>query len=231
MKTIGLIGGMSWESSQEYYRIINQEVNKKIGGATSAKIIMYSLNFAEVEKHLHAGEWKKLEDVLVDVAIKLENASADFILICTNTMHKHVPAIEKKIKIPIVHIGTATGQEIHNRGLKKVGLLGTKFTMEEDFYKKVIFDSFGIETIIPNESERETIHRIIFKELVLGNFNNKSKKEYIEIIKQLEDQGAQGVILGCTEIPLLIKQGDVDIPMFDTTYIHSVYAAKLAIEK
>ncbi len=230
MKTIGLIGGMSWESSAEYYRIINEEVNRRLGGVHSAKVILYSFDFAEIEELQHRGEWEKLTQVIIDAARRLENAGAEVLLICTNTMHKMFDQVQENVKIPMIHIADATAEEIKKKGLKKVGLLGTKFTMEGDFYRKR-FEKHGIETIIPSEDEREVIHRIIYDELVVGIIRDESRKKYLEIIENLKQLGAEGMVLGCTEIPLLIKQEHVDIPVFDTTRIHALKAVDFALQK
>jgi len=230
MKTIGLIGGMSWESSAEYYRIINEEVNRRLGGVHSAKVILYSFDFAEIEELQHRGEWEKLTQVMIDAARRLENAGAEVLLICTNTMHKMFDQVQENVKVPMIHIADATAGEIMKKGLKKVGLLGTKFTMEGDFYRKR-FEKHGIETIIPSEDEREVIHRIIYDELVVGIIRDESRKKYLEIIENLKQLGAEGMVLGCTEIPLLIKQEHVDIPVFDTTRIHALKAVDFALQK
>ena len=230
MKTIGLIGGMSWESSAEYYRIINEEVNRRLGGVHSAKVILYSFDFAEIEELQHRGEWEKLTQVMIDAARRLENAGAEVLLICTNTMHKMFDQVQENVEVSMIHIADATAEEIKNKGLKKVGLLGTKFTMEGDFYRKR-FERHGIETVIPTEDEREVIHRIIYDELVVGIIRDESRKKYLEIIENLKQLGAEGMVLGCTEIPLLIKQEHVDIPVFDTTRIHALKAVDFALQK
>ena len=230
MKTIGLIGGMSWESSLEYYRIINETVRSKLGSFHSAKCLMYSVDFEKIEVLQHENKWDELTDIMVEIAKKLKNAGADFIIICTNTMHKMAEDIEEKAQIKVLHIAEATGKEIIKRRIKKIGLLGTNFTMEQDFYKKVLKDSFNIEVIIPNESERGIIHKVIYDELCKGIISEESKNEYIKIINNLVLSGAEGIVLGCTEIPLLIKQEDVKIPIFDTTIIHSISAVEFALD-
>lgn len=230
MKTIGLIGGMSWESSLEYYRIINETVRSKLGSFHSAKCLMYSVDFEKIEVLQHENKWDELTDIMVEIAKKLKNAGADFIIICTNTMHKMAEDIEEKAQIKVLHIAEATGKEIIKRRIKKIGLLGTNFTMEQDFYKKVLKDSFNIEVIIPNESERGIIHKVIYDELCKGIISEESKNEYIKIINNLVLSGAEGIVLGCTEIPLLIKQEDVKIPIFDTTMIHSISAVEFALD-
>ena len=229
MKTIGLIGGMSWESSAVYYNLINRTVKEKLGGFHSCKSIMVTVDFAEIEKLQHLGEWTQLDQIMADSAKQLEAAGADIAVLCTNTMHLCTPAILDNISIPFLHIAQATGMEIESQGLKKVALLGTKFTMEKDFYKKYINDHFGIEVIIPSDEERDLIHNIIYGELVQGKILDESREVYKEIIGHLEEQGAEGVILGCTEIPLLISNSDVNIHVFDTTTIHAHKAVEWAL--
>ncbi len=226
MKTIGLIGGMSWESSVEYYKLINSKVNELLGGFHSCKSLMYSVDFAEIEKLQHEDKWEELDVIMADAAKRLEDAGADIIILCTNTMHLSSDAIKEKTSIPFLHIAEATGEEIVNRKIKKVGLLGTKFTMEKDFYKDVLYEKFGIEVIIPNENERNQVHKIIYEELVHGKILVESREEYKVIIHNLEKAGAEGVILGCTEIPLLISDADVNIPTFDTTKLHAEKAVE-----
>ena len=229
MKTIGLIGGMSWESTELYYRVINETVKENLGGLHSAKCLLYSVNFEEIEKYQSTDQWEKSAEVLTEIAKKLEDAGADFIGICTNTMHKTVPYMEKNINIPILHIAEATAEEIKAQNIKKVALLGTKYTMIEDFYKEKILES-GIEVIIPNEDDIKIINDIIYDELCLGKVEFKSKEKYLKIIEKMKNQGAKGVILGCTEIGLLISQKDVDIKVFDTTKIHAKKIALNAIK-
>ncbi|UCG01275.1 MAG: aspartate/glutamate racemase family protein [Candidatus Heimdallarchaeota archaeon] len=229
MKTIGLIGGMSWESSLEYYRIINETVKELIGGLHSAKSIMYSYDFEEIESLQHQGKWTKLMDYMIETAKRLENAGAEMIVICTNTMHKVAEGMQQNLSIPIIHIADATARKILEKKFQKVGLLGTKFTMEEGFYKDRLKKEYGLEVIIPNNDERQMVHDIIYKELVLGQLKEHSRKVFIDIIQHLAVQGAQGIILGCTEIPLLIKQEDVDILLFDTTTIHARSAVEYAL--
>lgn len=229
MKTIGLIGGMSWESSLEYYKIINEAVKEKLGGFHSAKCLMYSVDFEEIEILQHQNKWGELTNTMIDVAQKLKNGGADFIIICTNTMHKMANEIENVAGIKVLHIAEVTGQQIIKKGMKKVGLLGTKFTMEGDFYKKVLKEKYGIDVIIPDKDEREIVHNVIYDELCKGEIKEASKEKYIEIINNLVVNGAEGVILGCTEIPLLIKQEDVEIKVFDTTTIHAISAVEFAL--
>lgn len=228
MKVIGLIGGMSWESSSIYYQIVNRKIKEINGGFSSCKCIMYSVDFSEIEELQHKGDWQKLDLIMADAAKRVYNGGAELLVLCTNTMHLCSNEIVKAVPIPFLHIADATGARIVDKKLKKVGLLGTNFTMEKDFYKKVLKDNHDIETIIPEKEERKEIHRIIYGELVKGVFKDESREIYKEIICNLQKRGAEGVILGCTEIPLLIKENDVDIPIFDTTTIHaeeSVYQA------
>lgn len=228
MKTIGLIGGMSWESTVTYYQLINETIKEQCGGLHSAKILMYSVDFAEIEECQAKGEWEKSGEILANVAQNLEKAGADFIVICTNTMHKVLPRIQESINIPIIHIADATADELEKQKIKKVALLGTKYTMTQDFYKERII-AREIEVIIPEETDVEIVNRIIYEELCLGEIRETSKTEYIRIINQLKNEGAEGIILGCTEIGLLIKQEDSSLPVFDTTQIHAKVAAINAI--
>lgn len=230
MKKIGLIGGMSFESSLDYYKIINETAQLKLGGLHSAECLMYSVDFEKIEVLQHENKWEELTDIMVSIAKKLKDAGADFIVICTNTMHKMAHAIESRVGIKVLHIAEATGEKVIGKGLKKVALLGTIFTMKQDFYKKVLKEKFNIDVIIPNEADSEIVHEIIYTELCKGIINESSKEKYKKIIKNLELNGAEGVILGCTEIPLLIKQEDVDIPVFDTTTIHAISAVEFALK-
>ena len=229
MKTIGLIGGMSWESTIPYYRIINEEVKNRLGGLHSAKIALYSVEFDEIEKCQSNGEWEKSGDILGNAAKAVESAGAEFLLICTNTMHKVVPQIASMIDIPIIHIADATADELEKNNTRSIGLLGTKYTMTQDFYKQRLIDR-GIRVLIPDEGDIETVNTVIFDELCVGKISDVSREKLKEIITKLKCKGAEGVILGCTEIGLLIHQSDVDIPVFDTTVIHARKAAELAIE-
>ncbi|HEK9099645.1 aspartate/glutamate racemase family protein [Bacillus pfraonensis] len=228
MKLIGLIGGMSWESSVEYYRIINEEVKKRLGGLHSAKCLLHSVDFAEIEYYQSEGDWEKAGKVLGEAAYSLEKAGADFIVICTNTMHKVISNIKDKVSIPILHIADATAMKIKKQGIRSVGLLGTKYTMEQDFYKARIEEN-GIKVIVPNETDREIVNRIIYNELCLGKINQTSRDFYKEIINRLVQNGAEGIILGCTEIGLLVRQEDTQAPLFDTTVIHAVEAVNLSL--
>ncbi len=230
MKKIGLIGGMSWESSQVYYKIINENVRKILGGFHSSKCVMESVDFAEIEKLQHKDDWNSLNKIMVESAKNLENAKADVIVLCTNSMHLCSDEITKNVSIPFLHIAVATGKKIKEQNIGKVLLLGTKFTMEKDFFKKILKNDFGIEVIIPDDNDREIIHTIIYYELVHGKIKSESKKEFQRIINDSIEKGAEGVILGCTEIPLLIKSNDVNIPVFDTTRIHAESAVEFVLK-
>ena len=229
MKIIGLLGGMSWESTVHYYQIINEEVQNKLGGLHSAKIVLYSVEFSEIEQYQSSGQWEKCGEILGNAARSIAAAGADFILICSNTIHKVAPQIASMIQIPIIHIADATADELEKCGIRRVGLLGTKYTMTLDFYKNRLADR-GIEILIPNTADVETINTIIFEELCVGKINEKSRKKLQRMIEKLKETGAEGVILGCTELGLLIQQSDVSIPVFDTTVIHAKRAAQIAME-
>lgn len=229
MKVIGLIGGMSWESSVEYYRIINQEIKRRLGGLHSAKCLLYSVDFHEIERYQSEGAWEKAGEVLGNAARSLEMVGADFIVICTNTMHKVVEEIASKITIPLLHIADATAAQIKEKGINSIGLLGTRYTMEQDFYKSRL-EMNGIKVIVPNEKEREIINKVIYEELCLGNIQQKSRDYYKRVIQGLIDSGAKGIILGCTEIGLLVKPEDSDVPLFDTAYIHAFEAVNMSLE-
>ena len=229
MKTIGLIGGMSWESTVTYYQVINETIKKQLGGLHSAKCILYSVDFDEIEKYQASGEWDKSADVLSEAAQALERAGADYIVICTNTMHKVASEIGRNIHIPILHIADMTAVQLKKHGIRKVGLLGTKYTMQQDFYKNILIEQ-GIEVLIPNDADVDVVNRIIYDELCLGKILEESKAVYLDIIHELARNGAQGIILGCTEIGLLIQQSDTDIPLFYTTLIHAKQAALKSLE-
>jgi aspartate racemase len=229
MKTIGLIGGMSWESTVTYYRKINERVKEKLGGLHSAKICLYSVDFDEIEKLQHSGNWAETAKILTDASKRVEAGGADFLVICTNTMHKVAPEIESAINIPILHIVDATAEQIKAKGYEKVGLLGTQFTMEQDFYKGRLIKPHGIEVIVPNHPDRELVHNVIFNELCLGKIDKKSRVDYIRIIENLAEREAQAVILGCTEISLLVQQEHTSVPLFDTTEIHALRAVEKAL--
>ncbi len=228
MKTIGLLGGMSWESTLEYYKMINEGIKEKVGGLHSAKIAMVSVDFEPIEKLQHQGRWGEMATMLSNNAKSIEKAGADFLLICTNTMHKVAPEIENSIQIPLLHIADATAEELIKEGVKIVGLLGTAFTMEEDFYRGRLMKKYGLKVITPNKQDREIVHKIIYNELCLGRIKEDSKKEYLRIINELSKNKADGVILGCTEIGILVKQSDTNIKLFDTTKIHAKKAVELA---
>lgn len=229
MKTIGIIGGMSWESTVTYYQIMNEMVKQELGGFHSAKIVLYSVDFSEIERCQAEGDWKKCEDILSAAAESLEKAGADFLVIATNTMHKVVPQIQERINIPILHIAEVTAEELKQHHITTVALLGTKYTMTQEFYKDKL-ENAGITVLIPEAREIEVVNSIIYDELCLGSVLETSKERYLQIIEGLKNRGAQGVILGCTEIGLLIKQEDTEMPVFDTTRIHAVKAAKLSLE-
>ncbi|WP_405206441.1 aspartate/glutamate racemase family protein [Aquimarina sp. LLG6339-5] len=229
MKTIGLIGGMSWESSTIYYELINKKVKQLLGGYHSAKSIMISVDFAEIEDLQGKNDWPALTKLMINAAKQLENAGADLIILCTNTMHLCSEEMIKNTTIPFLHIADATGNSIKSKGLQKLALLGTKFTMEKDFYKTIL-KKYGIDILIPEKNDREQIHQIIYEELVKGKIKNSSREIYKRIITDLKNKGAEGIILGCTEIPLLIKQDDVDIPIFNTTKIHAENAVEWALK-
>lgn len=229
LAVIGLIGGMSWESSAEYYRIINREVQKRLGGVHSARSLMWSVDFGEIESLQHLGDWDRLTEQMIDAAIRLERGGADFVLMCTNTMHRMAGAVSEAINIPLLHIADPTGEKIRSAGFRKVGLLGTAFTMEQDFYKVRLKDLFGLEVIVPRAEDRRIVHEIIYKELVAGKVFPKSRNLYREIIARLVGEGAQAIILGCTEIMLLVSAEDSAVPLFDTTTIHAIAAVDLAL--
>ena len=228
MKTIGLLGGMSWESTELYYRWINEHVKRKLGGLHSARIAMMSVDFHEIEALQHNGDWEQAGTLLAQAAQRIEAAGADFLLICTNTMHKVAPRIEQVITIPILHIADATAARIRQQGVKKVGLLGTNFTMEQDFYKGRL-TAHGLDVIVPSAEDREIVHRVIYDELCLGKLSDASRNEYLRIIHQMKDQGAEGVIEGCTEIVMLVQQTHTEVPLFDTTAIHAEEAVNYAL--
>ena len=230
MKIVGLIGGMSWESTVPYYRQINETVKERLGGLHSARIILYSLDFHEIERLQHAGDWQAAGTLLADAARALEAAGADFLVLCTNTMHKVASAIEAAVRIPLLHIADPTADEIRSAGFSAVGLLGTRFTMEQAFYKERLQERHGLKVLVPALPDREVIHRVIYEELCLGKIADESRSEYRRIMASLVEQGAEAIILGCTEISLLIGQNDATVPLFDTTAIHARKAAERALE-
>ena len=229
MKTIGLLGGMSWESTQGYYRAINEGIKARLGGLHSAQIAMYSVDFQPIETLQHEGDWDGTAVILADAAKRIAAAGADCLLICTNTMHKVVPQVEAAVDIPILHIADATAEVLLDRNIGKVGLLGTGFTMEQDFYKGRLAEKFGLEVITPNTDDRAIVHRVIYEELCLGKIEQQSKADYLRIIALLAEQGAEAVILGCTEIGLLVSQNDTGVPLVDTTMIHAQAAVDFAL--
>lgn len=229
MKTIGLIGGMSWESSLEYYRIINETVKRELGGFHSAKSLMYSVDFQEIEELQHQGRWEDATRIMIDAAQRVEKGGADFVVICTNTMHLMAEDVKKNIRIPLLHIADVTAAKIKEMGHTIVGLLGTRFTMEQDFYKGRLKDNHGIDVLIPEEEERIAIHTILYDELCLGSIKTISKDKFHNIIANLEIRGAEGIILGCTEIPLIVKQEDYEIFLYDTTTLHAQAAVAYSL--
>ena len=230
MQTIGLIGGMSWESSAEYYRIINQEVNRRLGGVHSAQCLMFSVDFEEIKHLQHEGEWDKLADAMKAAALRLERGGADFIVVCTNTMHRLADAITSAVGIPLLHIADPTAGKIKTAGFERVGLLGTAFTMEQDFYKGRLQQRHGLDVLVPDEDDRRIVHEIIYKELVLGQVKPESRQAYRDIIARLIERGAQSIILGCTEIMLLVEPEDSSVPLFDTTFLHAQAAVQRALK-
>lgn len=229
MKTLGLLGGMSWESTLPYYRIVNERVRERLGGLHSAKLVLHSVDFAEVEALQHADRWDEAGAVLADAARGLRAAGADAIVLCTNTMHRIAPAIEAAVDVPLLHIADATARRLHAAGLDRIALLGTRFTMEQAFYRERI-EAAGIDVIVPDADDRERVHRVIYDELCLGRLHEASRQDYRRIIAALVARGAQGVILGCTEIGLLVGEGDADVPLFDTARIHAETAADWALD-
>jgi aspartate racemase len=229
MKTIGLIGGMSWESTSLYYSAINQGVRESLGGLHSAKICLYSVDFHEIEQLQHQGKWQETADILAKAAQAVEAGGADIFLICTNTMHKVAAEIQAAVNIPLLHIADATAKKLLDDGVTKVGLLGTAFTMEQEFYKGRLTKEFGIEVLVPNAEQQIMAHEVIYQELCLGEIKLDSKQKYLEVIQSLYNQGAQAVILGCTEITLLVQQKDTQVPLYDTTAIHAQSAVAVAL--
>ena len=230
MKTIGLIGGLSWESSAEYYRMINEAMKQRLGGLHSAQTLMFSFDFAEIERLQHAGDWDAATERMIDAAQRLERGGADLLIICSNTMHRMAREVQAAVSIPLMHIADPTAERIKAAGIKRIGLLGTRYTMEQDFYRGRLTGVHGLDVIVPDAADRQIVNRIIYEELVLGIINPDSKAEYLRVVNQLVAQGAEGVILGCTEIGLLIKQADCPVPAFDTTEIHALAAVAAALE-
>jgi aspartate racemase len=231
MKVIGLIGGMSWESSAQYYRILNESVRERLGPLHSARSLMYTVDFHDIAEMQRRGEWAELAAAMVDAAQRLERGGADCVVLCANTMHKVAPAVESAVRIPLLHIADATGRTIAARGLKQVGLIGTAFTMEEDFYKGRLAERFGLSVLVPDKRGRDAVHRVIYEELCRGQICAPSKAEIARILCELAEQGAEGVILGCTELPLLVGEKDSPVPVFDTTAIHAEAAVAFALQE
>jgi aspartate racemase len=229
LKIIGLIGGMSWESTVPYYCQINESIKERLGGLHSARVILYSVDFHDIERLQHSGNWEAAGELLADAARSLESAGADFLVLCTNTMHKVASAIEAAVGIPLFHIADPTAAEIKQAGFSTVGLLGTRFTMEQDFYRDRLRERHGLRVLIPNPEDREIIHRVIYEELCLGKVVPESRVEYRRVMAELTAQGAEAIILGCTEISLLVGQQDSEVPLFDTTSIHARRAAEWAL--
>jgi aspartate racemase len=231
LKTIGLLGGMSWESSAEYYKIINETIARRLGGNHSAKCLMYSFDFAEIEELQKAGNWKQATVSMVEAARSLEKGGADFLVICTNTMHKMADEVRQSIQIPLLHIVDAVADQVVQQKHRRIGLLGTMFTMEEAFYNERLSNRYKLEVLIPEKSDRQIVHQIIYNELVSGKILSSSRDEYKRIIAELAAKGAEAIILGCTEIGLLIKNNDSAVPLFDTTKIHALAAVEYALQK
>lgn len=229
MKTIGLLGGMSWESSIEYYRIINQTVKTQLGGLHSAQSLMYSVDFAQIETLQHQDKWDEAGQILSAAARNVEHGGADVLILCTNTMHKVADVIQASIQIPLLHIADPTAKAIRASGLSTVGLLGTRFTMDQDFYKGRLTEQHGLQVLVPGSADRDIVHHIIYGELCQGKIRQESKARYLEVIDRLVDSGAEGIILGCTEIELLVQASDTHVPLFDTTYLHAVAAVNFAL--
>jgi aspartate racemase len=230
MKTLGLLGGMSWESTIPYYRVINQTVNERLGGLHSAEILLYSIDFQRIEELQVTDRWSEAAEMLSSAARRLENAGAELLVLCTNTMHKVAQEIEAGLSIPLLHIADATGERIRQCGLSSVGLLGTRFTMEQDFYRRRLETRFGLHVVIPDEPARRVVHRVIYEELCRGQICEESRREYRKVLHRLAASGAEGIVLGCTEISLLVGPLDSPVPLFDTTEIHARRAAELALE-
>ncbi len=230
MKTIGMIGGMSWESSLEYYRLMNEEVKHRLGGLHSAELVMYSVDFAPLEELQRAADWPSMDRLMAEAAVRLERAGAGCVVLATNTMHKCFPAMQAAVKIPLLHIADAAGAAITAAGLQRVGLLGTRFTMEQDFYSGRLSQQHGLDVLIPDPAGRNEVHRIIYEELVLGIIKEESRQTYRQVIAELVERGAQGIILGCTEIGLLVSAADSAVPLFDTTRLHAKAAVDWALD-
>jgi len=229
MKTIGLIGGMTWHSTVDYYRLINADVQRRLGGSSSARLFLYSVEFQEFEDLQEAGDWERLTALMMDAALRVEKAGADVLVICANTMHYTADALSAVLRIPILHIADAAAAAIKAAGLRTVGLLGTRYTMEMDFYSRRLEEKHGLSVLIPGDADRDRVHEVIYKELTTGTIKESSRADYVAIIERLRKRGVEGVILGCTEIPLLIRPRDVPIPVFDTTALHAKAAVDFAL--
>jgi aspartate racemase len=229
MKTLGLIGGMTWHSTVDYYRLINADVQKRLGGSSSARLVMYSVEFQEFEDLQSAGNWTRLTDLMTDAALRVQTAGAEALVICANTMHKTAGDLAAVLRIPIIHIADAAAAEIKRAGLKTVGLLGTRYTMEMDFYRRRLEEEHGLKVLVPDLADRDRVHEVIYSELTSGIIKDSSRAEYVGIIGRLLARGAEGIILGCTEIPLLVRPQDVPVPVFDTTALHAKAAVDFAL--
>jgi aspartate racemase len=229
MKVIGLIGGMSWNSTLEYYRLINEGVSRRLGGLHSSHLVLYSLDFEEIERAQHAGNWDSAAHILAEAGMALERAGANFLVICTNTMHKVADLVAERTGLPLLHIVDVAGSAITERGLHRVGVLGTRFVMKQDFYRERLRKYFRIDVVVPPEDEQATVHNIIYEELCLGRITDSSRRACIDIINGLVEQGAEGIVLGCTELPLLIRPSDIYVPLFDTTWLHAEAAVEMAL--
>ena len=229
MKTIGLLGGMSWESTLDYYKLINSQISKELGGFHSAKISMVSVDFAELEENMSQGNWTACAKILISAAEKVESAGADCLLICTNTLHKVAPQVEEAIQIPLLHIADGAGETLVKNGISTIGLLGTRFTMEEDFYRLRLAEKYGLKVIVPNAQDRQIIDRIIFTELCMGKVKSTSRDEYVRVMEELKAMGAEAILLGCTEIAMLVTNEHTNIPLFDTTAIHAEKAVRFSL--
>lgn len=229
MKTIGLLGGMSWESTLDYYKLINSQISKELGGFHSAKISMVSVDFAELEENISKGNWSACAKILISAAGKVESAGADCLLICTNTLHKVAPQVEEAIQIPLLHIADSAGETLVKNGISTIGLLGTRFTMEEDFYRLRLAEKYGLKVIVPNALDRQIVDRIIFTELCMGKVKSKSRNEYVRVMEELKTMGAEAILLGCTEIAMLVTNEHTNIPLFDTTAIHAEKAVRFSL--
>jgi len=231
MKTIGLIGGMTWHSTADYYRFINEGVQKRLGGNASARLVLWSMEFAEIEAFQETDNWERMTDLMVDAARRVEAAGAECVVVCANTMHRTAEAIEAAVKIPLLHVADATAAEIRRQGLASVGLLGTRYTMEMEFYRKRLEEKHGLVVLVPEPAERRLVHSVIYHELARGVVKDESLRSYLEVMDRLARRGAQGIILGCTEIPLLIKPKDTPLPLFDTTALHSQAAVDFSLSE